>query len=356
MEVQSVEFSQSQSVNPPLPALNMSHTFNPRTETARSPRRNFSKTSPAQHSKSARSPRFGNTKNNRRLNPVLSMSQRICPEVQKVSVQFAILSQYVRKFLTENSIPTLNPNLPNLYSALSLAYDTYCHQCTMMFSNVTRTPAQRNYHQGSPIFVQGKLLMMKWVQFIEEINKMVDTDVEPYRNKIHQYVMEYKSAIRMVIGFAKKTQYYPAPLVHQLRQICKRADRCEERLNDFFDPIKRKEQTPDLLEDINQADITPQHLGFYKLLEATATLFEQTLPKDVMPIREAVRQKSRSINSCAMVIEVLNDIEMFHSNISKIKTQIVSVNTELNFVHQQLNLPFCVTLTIEGEKFETKTQ
>ena len=96
---------------------------------------------------------------------------------------------------------------------------------------------------------------------------------------------------------------------------------------------------------------------FYSLIDETTTMFEQTLPKDSIPIRRAMKLKVNAINQCAKILEVVNAIEQFQTSISKIKAQINIVNNELNNVHKQLNLPFIVTLSIgDDQNMETATQ
>lgn len=413
MEDQRVDFTQSTPA--PLPSLSLSESARSQAPSARSPRPNFMKTaSPRSMAKSARTLRRPETQrsinngNRKRINPVLSMSQRICPEIQQVSIQFATLAVLIRNFLTDNTITTLCPSLPNIFTVLSLSFDTYCHQCTLMFSNVTRAPSQRNFHQGSPVYVQGKLLMTKWVNFIETINNLVDTGVEPYRDQIHKYIVEYKNVMKTAIDFISRTQYYPQPLVNALKKICQRANNCEKKLTVLFNkdqkednpqneeiqnndqieaqeqendnqaaenpteqteeseedrkikyimdnykefvyPNRAKEKISNTLKSTNKNENSDDYQTmFYNLIDATTTLFEQTLPKDSIPIRRAVKLKIKAINQCAMIIELINAIEQFHTATSRIKQQITNVNSELNKVHQQLNLPFTVTLTIDN--------
>lgn len=416
MEVPEIDFAKTS------PAQLLSLDAPPRSARSerlpsRSPRQfmNMAKTA-----RSIRRPETQRAQNNnkKRINPVLSMSQRICPEIQQVSIQFATLAVLIRNFLTDNSISTLNPDFPNIFSALSLAFDTYCHQCTLMFSNVTRSPSQRNFHPASPVYVQGRLLMAKWVGFIETVNNLVDSDVEPYRAQIHQYVNDYKNVMRTAIDYMNKTQYYPQPLINSLRRLCTKINKCEQKLSVLFNnqgvnienlqktkkEKKAKENTelnqpPQSSEDNEQSNETeedkkikyiienykeyvypsrekskrenengeelndqqPQQVDhqamFYDMIDETNYMFEHTLPKDSIPIRRAVKLRINAVNQCAKIIEVVNAIEKFQTSISKIKAQIKTVNDELNNVHKQLNLPFIVTLSIgDDQKIETETQ
>lgn len=412
MQVPEIDFSKTSPAA--LPALD-TPARSARSERlpARSPRQYANMAKTARTIKRPETQRAINSNNKKRINPVLSMSQRICPEIQSVSVQFATLAVLIRNFLTDNSISTLNPDFPNIFSALSLSFDTYCHQCTLMFSNVTRSPSQRNFHPASPVYVQGRLLMTKWVEFIETINNLVDSDVEPYRAQIHRYIMDYKNVMKTAIDYMKKTQYYPQPLVNALKGLCSKANKYEQKLSILFnhqennnngqkqihepentnsneqhqDQEEEEENSNELNEEekktkyiienykdyvypnrrksrrenyeaVEQVD---QHAifqnMFYSLIDETTTMFEQTLPKDSIPIRRAMKLKVNAINQCAKILEVVNAIEQFQTSISKIKAQINIVNNELNNVHKQLNLPFIVTLSIgDDQKMETATQ
>lgn len=414
MQVPELEFSKTSPAA--LPAIDTpARSARSERAPARSPRQYANMAKTARSIRRPETQRAINQNNKKRINPVLSMSQRICPEIQSVSVQFATLAVLIRNFLTDNSISTLNPDFPNIFSALSLAFDTYCHQCTLMFSNVTRAPSQRNFHPASPVYVQGRLLMVKWVGFIETINNLVDSDVEPYRAQIHNYIMEYKNIMRTAMDYMKKTQYYPQPLVNALKGLCTKANKCEQKLLILFNPQENKQPEPvqqkppenentdmneapqnqeenDIPNDLdeeekmtkymienykdyvypnrkksrreNYEDTEPQidqhtifQNMFYNLIDATTTMFEQTLPKDSIPIRRAMKLKINAVNQCAKILEVVNAIEQFQTSISKIKAQINIVNNELNNVHKQLNLPFIVTLTIgDDKKMETATR
>lgn len=414
MQVPEMEFSKTTPAT--LPSLDMPPR-SARSERlpARSPRQYANMAKTARSIRRPETQRAINSNNKKRINPVLSMSQRICPEIQSVSVQFATLAVLIRNFLTDNSIQTLNPDLPNIFSALSLAFDTYCHQCTLMFSNVTRSPSQRNFHPASPIFVQGRLLMVKWVGFIETINNLVDSDVEPYRAQIHQYICDYKNVMKTAMDYMRKTQYYPQPLVNALKKLCTKANKCEQKLlilfnhqenntkpeqsqaqdnsftnepqqnfeeeealnelseeekktkyiianyKDYVYPNRKKsrkenDEITELQNDPEQQQIYFQNI-FYNLIDDTTTMFEQTLPKDSIPIRRAMKMKINAVNICAKILEVVNAIEKFQTSVSKIKAQINIVNNELNNVHKQLNLPFIVTLSIgDDQKIGTETK
>ena len=271
-----------------------------------------------------------------RFNP-MQMSQQICPEMQNLSIEFGLLTKITRSFFTVNSILTLKPELPTLYAALTLAFDSFARQCTMAFSNSHRTPSIREWHQGTPIYDLGYTLTQRWVEFIGQINGLADTDIDPYKRTVGENFDTFRGAIKRLIVSVRRTQYAPRKIVAILRNVRALSEKCESDIEAVFAQVKDP--------SFKRLDTSKQENSLGLLMERTQALFEKEIPMDGLPIRERTKINSLMMQCIATVSEALQSMTSFHGQIADIKTQILTTNQELTKVHEQLHLPFAVTLS-----------
>lgn len=272
----------------------------------------------------------------RRFNPA-QMTQQICPEIQKLSIEFASLRTVTRRFFSDNSVITLRPHLPALQTELTLAYDTFCRQCTLTFGNTNRSPPLSASRKGTPMYDYGRSLTTKWVEFIEQVNDLADCDVLPYKSSITEKFETFRNCIKRVTLSIQRTQLFWKRIVAVLDKLQQEADACEQSINTVFTAVKM----PSFLRLSTEA----QEEEMSQLLAKTQALWDKTIPKDGLPIRDRARTSAIMVNSCAAIIETLRSMSVFHSQIADIKSQVVITNNELNKIHERLHLPFAVTLT-----------
>ena len=271
-----------------------------------------------------------------RFNP-MQMSQQICPEMQTLSIEFGLLTKVTRNFFTANSILTLKPDLPALYAALTLAFDSFARQCTLIFSNLNRTPSLREWHKGAPLYDLGHTLTSRWVDFIGQINGLADADIEPYKKTVHDNFVVFRNEIKRLIVSVTRTQYSSRKLVAILNYVKTLSIKCEDGIQTVFAQVKDPE--------FRRLDTSVQENQLLLLMEKTQDLFEKEIPMDGVPIRERSRINALMMRCCATISEALQSMTSFHGQIADIKTQILVTNQELTKVHEQLQLPFAVTLS-----------
>ena len=273
-------------------------------------------------------------------NPSKTLTLRnSCTEIRELTRAYAELLEAAHDFERMNTQRFVPATFGTDLVEMTTAFDGFSQQAVSVFSTVRKTALTRQFGTSSLLYQRGAEFTRKWTSFIELVNDIGATGISGYEGEIRDSFGCLFGTLSFIEGRMQRKGYLEKDVVRFINGSRTQLRAIERRLGDIM--IISQES---IVVDIKVKKYTTFLKGLAMQMNG---LLDRTLPRDIVAPLEASKLKIDVAVACAALGQIIAAFSVFHTQISRLKTHILAVNTEFTHLNTALNLPFAVILTLE---------
>jgi hypothetical protein len=228
---------------------------------------------------------------------------------------------------------------PRQFKRFTSAFDGFARQVSLVLGSVNPNNNIRSFLRSSSLFMSSNALKAEWVDFIDRLNRIADTDVERHFTLIGQ---------SLSVLFSGILNLHRATIERQRNDVTHSAiDQLQLHFTSLRTMIFEVTHRP-MSRRFDHFDQDHFDTIVNETIRIIAALYDCCCPRTAGSCDLPGRQEM--VTAASTIGTLMHAAARFSPQINALKNDVIQLNGELCLVHDRLNLKFDVSLTISEQK------